>query len=53
VNAEGDFVVAEPDKAAWEKFQAKAMPLPSASHPIHFNSPHHHRLEMLTAQRAR
>jgi protein MPE1 len=24
VNAEGDFVVAEPDKAAWEKFQAKA-----------------------------
>jgi protein MPE1 len=23
VNAEGEFVVAEPDKAAWEKFQAK------------------------------
>lgn len=24
VNAEGDFVIAEPDKASWEKFQAKA-----------------------------
>ncbi|TPX14395.1 uncharacterized protein E0L32_005359 [Thyridium curvatum] len=23
VNADGDFVIAEPDKAAWEKFQAK------------------------------
>jgi protein MPE1 len=23
VNAEGDFVIAEPDKASWEKFQAK------------------------------
>ncbi|EHK41313.1 hypothetical protein TRIATDRAFT_286836 [Trichoderma atroviride IMI 206040] len=24
VNAEGDFVIAEPDKASWEQFQAKA-----------------------------
>ena len=23
VNAEGDFVIAEPDKASWEQFQAK------------------------------
>ncbi|KAJ6784821.1 hypothetical protein PWT90_10124 [Aphanocladium album] len=31
VNAEGDFVIAEPDKASWEKYQAKAAKSASAS----------------------
>ncbi|EGX89890.1 retinoblastoma-binding protein [Cordyceps militaris CM01] len=30
VNAEGDFVIAEPDKASWEKYQAKAAKSASA-----------------------
>lgn len=30
VNAEGEFVVAEPDKASWEQFQAKAKSNPAA-----------------------
>jgi protein MPE1 len=30
VNADGEFVIAEPDKAAWEQFQAKAKVNPTA-----------------------
>ncbi|KAK4250654.1 protein MPE1 [Corynascus novoguineensis] len=30
VNADGEFVIAEPDKAAWEQFQAKAKANPTA-----------------------
>ncbi|KAK3296952.1 DWNN domain-containing protein [Chaetomium fimeti] len=30
VNADGEFVIAEPDKAAWEQFQAKAKANPAA-----------------------
>ncbi|KAL2130187.1 hypothetical protein VTI74DRAFT_6776 [Chaetomium olivicolor] len=30
VNADGEFVIAEPDKASWEQFQAKAKANPSA-----------------------
>ncbi|KAK4127584.1 DWNN-domain-containing protein [Parathielavia appendiculata] len=31
VNADGEFVIAEPDKASWEQFQAKAKVNPSAA----------------------
>ncbi|KAK4104923.1 DWNN-domain-containing protein [Parathielavia hyrcaniae] len=31
VNADGEFVIAEPDKASWEQFQAKAKANPSAA----------------------
>lgn len=34
VNAEGEFVVAEPDKASWEQFQAKAKSSASAAKAI-------------------
>ncbi|CRK11798.1 hypothetical protein BN1723_019293, partial [Verticillium longisporum] len=34
VNADGDFVVAEPDKAGWEQFQAKAKSSASAAKAI-------------------
>lgn len=34
VNAEGDFVIAEPDKASWEQFQAKANSSSTANAPL-------------------
>ncbi|KAH7149587.1 MPE1 protein [Dactylonectria estremocensis] len=34
VNAEGDFVIAEPDKASWEQFQAKAKTSSAAKAPL-------------------
>jgi protein MPE1 len=34
VNAEGDFVIAEPDKASWEQFQAKAKSSSTANAPL-------------------
>lgn len=34
VNAEGDFVIAEPDKASWEQFQAKTKTSSTAKAPL-------------------
>jgi protein MPE1 len=34
VNAEGDFVIAEPDKASWEQFQAKAKSSATTNAPV-------------------